>query len=128
MWRSGHHFVPRVVPRSILPAVRSPVGAPSDQGLAALASNFEPTHSQCVALVFESSEWALPSGCGGWDAVGRVLTSSRSGSALPRQTEAFVVCGLAVADVVMAGVSGRQAVQVDGIPPPPVGRADPIPD
>ena len=28
----------------------------------------------------------------------------------------------------IAGGSGRQAVQVDGIPPPPVGRADPIPD
>ena len=28
----------------------------------------------------------------------------------------------------MAGGSGWQAVQVDGIPPPPVGRADPLPD
>ena len=28
---------------------------------------------------------------------------------------------------VMAGGSGWQAVQVDGISPPPVGRADPIP-
>ena len=60
------------------------------------------------------------------------MRSSRSGSALPASepghTRTFVVRRLAAADVVMAGGSGRQAVQVDGIPPPPVGRADPIPD
>jgi hypothetical protein len=36
----GRRFVPRMVPRSILPAVRSLVGAPADQGLAEPASNF----------------------------------------------------------------------------------------
>ena len=51
------------------------------------------------------------------------LPTSASG-----QTPAFVVRGLAAADAAMAGGSGRQAVQVDGISPPPVGRADPIPD
>ena len=51
-----------------------------------------------------------------------------AGSALPAsaagQTPAFVVRGLAAAVAVMAGGSGRQAVQVDGIPPSPVGGAD----
>jgi hypothetical protein len=46
----------------------------------------------------------------------------------PGQTPTVVVRGPAAADAVMAGGSGLQAVQVDGISPPPVGRADPIPD
>jgi hypothetical protein len=59
------------------------------------------------------------------------VTWSRPGSALPASapghTPAFVGAAWAAAVAVMAGGSGWQAVQVDGISPPPVGRADPIP-
>jgi hypothetical protein len=60
------------------------------------------------------------------------MTSSPPGSALPT-SEPGQIPGLrgprpGGPPMRDRGGSGRQAVQVDGIPPPPVVRADPIPD
>ena len=88
-------------------------------------SNFEPTHSACVVRMFEGLDRRGASEAGWRDVVtARLSTACQLAGADPSLRGPRPV-GRRRGD---GGGSGRQAVQVDGIPPPPVGRADPIPD